>query len=366
MVVSALTIDAQHFQASAESQAVSVLRRDVRARPSADGAPKPPSAFGANAPTLYDRSPPNGAAWTAFAAGSRTVAPSSEAARPTTTRTLTGTHWASPADFPALKAAGYDFAVVTVPPTDKARLDAVLDAAHQNGLKLFVGAQPYPFEHVGNELRLTSDGKQFLKNLSARKDDVMGVWVSNEPFWTDPLRPSVNSEKGVYTAKQLSDLANQIRAVYPDAKIMQDIGAPSAWAPGGKMHTGDKYPIDQLKGVADYWGIFGDGAEPFKAGGAYNKQGALDKIEHEVKFVEQTLGGRAIVDAQSYYAPSATITGYPSDAQIKDFNCALRQRMPELSGISWYVWRQAPLYQDFLANHPSQVPLTGPNVCRVP
>jgi hypothetical protein len=309
--------------------------------------PAPVGPFGENTPTTYDRSAPNGSSsWRAFA----------------TPHTLTGTHWAGPADFPALKRAGYDFAVVTVDPSNKAQLNSVLDAAHQNGLKLFVGAQPYPYAHVGNELKVTPTGAQFLKNLADRKDDVMGVFVFNEPFWTDPLTGRT-SDQGVYTAKQLGDLSDQIKSIFPGAKILQDIGAPSAWAPGGFLGTGAKYPIDQMKRVADYWGIFGNGAEPFLAGGAYNKESALNQIQHETKFIREKLGGEAIVDAQSYRAPAAGITGYPSDAQIKDFNCSLRERMPELAGISWYVYRQTPLYQDFLANHPEQVPLTGPNAC---
>ena len=297
------------------------------------------------APTLFDRGPtPKTGPWQA------------------TPHILTGTHWAGPADFPALKKAGYDFAVVTVDPNNKAQLDSMLNAAHQNGLKLIVGAQPYPYVHSGNGLEITPAGQQFLKNLSARQDDVMGVFVFNEPFWTDPLT-NRNSSKGVYSAQQLGDLNDKIRAIYPGAKIYQDIGAPSAWAPGGALGTGAKYPIDQLKRVADYWGLFGNGAEPFMAGGAYNKQSALNEIAGQVKFVREKLGGEAIVAAQSYRAPKAGITGYPSDAQIQDFNCALRQQIPDLAGISWYVFRQAPLYQDFLANHPQQIPLTGPNAC---
>jgi hypothetical protein len=283
----------------------------------------------------------------------------------------TGTHWPTNPDnpvpgakevFPKLKAAGYDFAVVTVRPSDKATLNSLLDVAHQNGLKLFVGAQPYPFQRVGNDLKLTPEGAQFMKNLSERDADVMGVWVSNEPFYTDPLHPTVTSDKGVYSAKQLSYLRDRIHDVYPNAKIMQDIGAPSAWAPGGHLHTGGKYPLDELKGVADYWGIFGDGAEPFKAGGVYNKEAALAQIAKEVQFVEGNLGGKAIVLAQSYTSPGDGITGYPSDQQINDFNCALRQRLPGLAGISWYVWQQS-IYPNFLSKHLEQLPLTGPNAC---
>jgi hypothetical protein len=279
-----------------------------------------------------------------------------------TPHVLTGTHWAGPADFPALKKAGYDFAVVTVDPNNKAQLNSMLDAAHANGLKLIVGAQPYPYVHSGNDLQITPAGTQFLKNLAERQEDVMGVFVFNEPFWTDPLT-NRTSNKGVYTAKQLGDLNDKIKSTFPGAKIYQDIGAPSAWAPGGALGTGDKYPLDQLKRVADYWGIFGNGAEPFTAGGGYNKDKALQEIEAQVKFVREKLGGEAIVAAQSYRAPRAGITGYPSDAQIQDFNCALRKQIPDLAGISWYVYRQAPLYQDFLANHPEQVPLTGPLAC---
>ena len=53
---------------------------------------------------------------------------------------------------------------------------------------------------------------------------------------------------------------------------------------------------------------------------------------------------------------------FPTQAQLLDWNCAVRSALPAGSLISWYVWRQG-IYTDMLANHPEDWPLTTSAAC---
>nr|MBA3709657.1 hypothetical protein [Planctomycetota bacterium] len=266
-------------------------------------------------------------------------------------------HWAAPADFPTVKGIGYDFVVTTVDAGNPTAWRQSLDAAQAAGIRLIIGAWPVPYAFANGQWTVTAQGRTFLEYLASRSDLVMAVFVLNEPYWTSPFGDQT-STSGMFSADELRTLRTAIRGVWPAAKIYHDIGVPSAWAPGGVLARsypgiGDRY-ADQT-GIADYVGIWN---YPFGTHG-YRRAEALAEMAHEVEFVHTGMSAKAVILGQSNSA-AAVVDGngglaWPTPAQLLDWNCAIRS-LP-VDAISWYVWKQ-DLYDDVLANHPEDWPLT--------
>src|SRR5262249_44498159 len=146
----------------------------------------------------------------------------------------TGTHWASPSDFPLLKSLGYSFAVVAVDPDYPYTTRQMLDAAETTGLKLIIGGWPPPYslDPTTGEWSITPGGVRMLNDLAARSNVVMAVFVFNEPYWTNATGTRT-FPCGWVSAQDLRNLRLKIKSVWPEAKIYHDLDAPSEWAPGG-------------------------------------------------------------------------------------------------------------------------------------
>ena len=135
-------------------------------------------------------------------------------------------------DFKTLKALGYDFAVVTLRLDDVASWKPTLDAAQSVGMKLMVGAYPPPYVQDGAAWTITSSGMAVLTYLQTRADVVIALYVFNEPYSSNPYAGG-DIPCGFFSAGDLRTLRSTIQGVWPGAKIYQDLGGPSQWAPGG-------------------------------------------------------------------------------------------------------------------------------------
>lgn len=276
----------------------------------------------------------------------------------------TAVFWPDITEFHSLAAMGFNIAILTVNPANVAQIRNVLEAAAANGIKLVIGAYPPPYMlHADGKWSITDHGQAFLTELARHASLVEAVYVFNEPYWITPWSGQANS-CGALSADELRALRVKIRSVWARAPIYHDIGDPGAWAPDGsgwKTCIGDKY-ADQ-NGIADYVGIW---SYPFTHGN-YNRQQGLDFAYNASRYVEDKMGATPIFLAQSFACtnPGCASEGLtmPTASQLKDWNCSLRSVLPKGSILSWYVWRQSPLYSDYLANHPELWRLTTPFAC---
>jgi hypothetical protein len=279
---------------------------------------------------------------------------------PSSDGAVTGTYWADVSDYSTLESIGYGFAVTNVAPGNLSGAKAKLDAAHAAGIKLIIGLysfggpQPYT-PNADGTWTFTQGSIDVIKYLATRQSDILAFFGFNEPYWTGP---NGNNSCGYYSAAQLRQFRTQVQAIWPGAKIYQDIGWPSEWAPGGEFAKsyaciGNRY-ADQT-GVADYVGIW---AYPF-SGSGYNPTSNLARFTEESNFVLASMApAKPVWLGQSFGSGGES---YPTDAQIRDWNCKMRAAMPAGAILSWYVWDNQ--YSDFLKNHPSQWPLTGAAAC---
>ena len=271
---------------------------------------------------------------------------------------MTGTHWGAPHDIAVYKTIGYDFAVRSVDPRRPREWRKELDAAESQGLKLMIGAHPEPYSFSDGRWTITAAGIRFLKYLRSRAGLVLAVFVYNEPYWVNPFTGRTHP-CGALSANMLRSLRSKIRTIWPEAKIYHDIGRPSQWAPGGSLHRiypciGEKYA--DAKGIADYVGAW---YFPFRESG-YRRRDGLAVLARETQYITRSMGAATVWLSQAHACCEDLV--WPSDAEIVDWNCAIRSRLPEGSHISWYAWRQEK-YRDFLANHQDQWPLTVGAAC---
>ena len=219
---------------------------------------------------------------------------------PTSPKMLTGTHFPGKGDFQTLKTLGYDFAVNILRSDDVASWKPALDAAQTSGIKLMVGAYPPPYVQNGAGWTITNSGTAFLSYLRARSDIVLGVYVFNEPYSTNPYTGG-ETPCGFFSASDLRALRSTIQAFWPGAKIYQDLGGPSLWAPGGSYAVsnpcvGNKYA--HQTGVADYVGIW---AYAFTVNG-YDRDGALKLLRDEVSFILNSMKPAQPISLNQAYA----------------------------------------------------------------
>jgi len=275
-----------------------------------------------------------------------------------TAQVETGTHWPGVSDFPRLKSLGYSFVVTTLD-GNPSNWATTFDAAERSGLKLIVGIYNPPYTLTNGTWTITPTGQSFVRYAQSRASLVKALFVFNEPYWVDPFTYKT-SACGQLTAADLRALRLEIRKLWPEAKIFHDIGAPQAWAPGGNVHkenacVGNKY-LDQT-GVADLVGVW---FYPFERTGYFKSEG-LTSLRAALDFAKNRMGAAAVIDAQAFRCRGCgEATRFPTEAEIKDWNCSLRELQP--SAISWYVWRQS-IYDDYLANHPALWPSTSPSAC---
>lgn len=270
----------------------------------------------------------------------------------------TGTHWASPAEYGVLRNLGYQFAVTTVS-TSPAEWTATFDAAEAQGLKLIVGVYPPPYSLSNGTWTITPTGQAFLRFAASRERTVKAIFGFNEPYWVNPWTGQT-SLCGQLTAADLRKFREEIRKIWPAAKIFHDLGAPGEWAPGGtnarnNACIGNKY-ADQT-GVADFVGVW---FYPFERA-SYLKEEGLAAVREDIDFVKNSMQAEAVVDMQAFRCRNCgEASRFPNEDELKDWNCAVRALAPH--AVSWYVWRQS-IYDDFLANHPASWSMTTADAC---
>ena len=71
----------------------------------------------------------------------------------------------------------------------------------------------------------------------------------------------------------------------------------------------------------------------------------------ETSYVINSMHATPVWLGQAFALPSDGEV-FPTQAQLLDWNCSVRQALPAGALISWYVWREPGLYTDTLANHP--------------
>lgn len=280
------------------------------------------------------------------------------------TNVPTGVHWPEPDDFPLLARLNYSFAVVTVNPADRRRRSEFLQAARKNRIKLIIGAHPPPFLlRTDGSWMITGEGIEFLLDLREHASEIEALYVFNEPYWIDP-RTGRSDPCGVLTPDALRSLRRKIQSVWAGAKIYHDIGNPEGWSPSGhdwKPCIGNKY--SNQAAVADYVGIW---SYPF-AYGRYEREKGLDFARRSSRYVISEMHAIPVFLGQAFACTQSGCAGeqlsMPTAAEMKDWNCSLRGALAPGSMISWYVWRQSPLYSDYLANHSEMWPLSSPKAC---
>lgn len=275
---------------------------------------------------------------------------------------LTGTHFPAISDFPVLGQLGYDFALITLDPSQPSSWKTTLDAAQSAGIKLVVGGYPPPYTESNGSWTISSQGQQLLSYLQSRSSLVVALYVFNEPYSSNPTSGGVYP-CGYYSAADLRSLRSAIQSVWSGAKIYQDLGWPSDWAPGSAYAAdnpcvGTKY-ADQTN-IADYVGIW---YYPFTGAGDQSAA-AVSALKTEANYVLNSMKpARPVSLNQSYACPSCDDPGlvFPTAQQIFNFNCATRT-LP-LGGISWYPWRKFSSYTEAIATQPALWPLTTAASC---
>ena len=106
---------------------------------------------------------------------------------PTPAGIVTGTHWPDQGEFQTLKNVGYGFGVTTVQPGDTATAKAKMDAAKAAGIKLIIGMYPEPYSWDGTRWTITSAGTTSLNYFASRQDEIVSLFVFNEPYWVMKL-----------------------------------------------------------------------------------------------------------------------------------------------------------------------------------
>jgi hypothetical protein len=272
------------------------------------------------------------------------------------------THWATAGDFKALKDAGYYGSIVELSPSDRGSWQQTLDAAASADFKLIPTLYPYPYRRNSDGSWLIQQaGVDFLKTLQARKDVVMAVFVFNEPYFTDPSTGKSN-DCGSLSAADLRTLRAQIKTIWPEALIYHDLDDPTTWAPGGEYWQskasciGDKYK-DQTE-VADYAGIWD---YPFRTDKGYTKDASLASLRRQIDFVKKSMAPAQPVALAQGFASKSERFYFPSHDEIKDWNCTIRGTGVEY--VSWYPWKQPGRYDDVLANHGGDLPVTLASAC---
>jgi uncharacterized protein (TIGR03437 family) len=280
---------------------------------------------------------------------------------PTSPKMLTGTHFPDNGDFKTLKALGYDFAVITLRSDDVASWKPTMDAAQSAGIKLIVGASPPPYVQNGAGWTITDSGTAFLSYLQTRADVVIAVYVFNEPYSSNPYAGG-DVPCGFFSAGDLRALRSTIQAFWPRAKIYQDLGGPSQWAPGGSHAAshpcvGNKY-ANQM-GVADYVGIW---AYPFTIHG-YDRNGALSFLRREASFILNSMQPAQPISLNQAYACASCDPGFvfPTAEQMLDWNCTTRS-LP-FAAVDWYPWRKFSSYTQALVDMPAYWPVTTAEAC---
>jgi uncharacterized protein (TIGR03437 family) len=272
---------------------------------------------------------------------------------------LTGAHFPSNGDFKTLKNLGYDFAAITLDPHNAATWKPALDAAEQAGLKLMVGGYPPPYLFDNVKWTITGSGMELLTYLQSRSDLVLALYVFNEPYSTNPYGNEV-TPCGYFSAADLRALRTTIQGYWSGAKIYQDLGEPSDWAPGSAYTkstpcVGNKY-ADQT-GVADYVGIW---YYPFTSSG-YDRAGGLTALRREANFVLNSMQPAVPMSLnQAFSCRDCSLVLPPLD-QMLDWNCATRT-LP-LAAISWYPWRKFASYEGAIADITSYWPLSTAESC---
>lgn len=248
---------------------------------------------------------------------------------------LTGGHWVGANDYAALGKAGWNFAISEFNPGDSNTMASLVSAAKAAGMKNILGLWPEPYTLNADKATwtITPQGQASLKAMAA-EPNVLAAFVFNEPYWVMKL-----------TIPQLRALRQQIAAIAPGLKIYHDIGAPS--------NSPDEPHGDQ-SGVCDYAGIW---AYPFTSNGTYNKANALNFLNSTVAAVKNQMGGTIPIWLGQVFSDPPSNCGFPSQANLADWNSAIRAALPADALISWYVWYQSS-YQDYLKNHTNLLPYT--------
>jgi hypothetical protein len=291
-------------------------------------------------------------------AGGSDERPRSTSSRPSAV-VETGVHWAPIRDFPTLRQLGYSFVVAIAGNTER-EWDELFQAAAASELKLVVGLYPPPFTWNNERWSITQRGRRFLEYVAARSARVKGVFVFNEPYWMDPLTYRTDI-CGAVSAARLRSLRNEIRAVWPAARIFHDIGHPSAWAPGGSHHSqyrcvANKYA--DATGVADFVGVW---YYPFNEQG-YERDEALSLLAGEVRYVREKMGAEPVILGQAFKCLECggEANRWPQQLELRNWNCSARTLQP--AAISWYVWRSNQ-YDRELASEPSYWQETTAEAC---
>ena len=261
----------------------------------------------------------------------------------------TGTHWVQPEEFQQIAALELDFVIVTVNenPDD---WDRKFNAAQDAGLKLIVGMFPEPYRLLDGSWTISEAGRSFLQYAASRAELVKGIFVYNEPYWVDPFTRLTNL-CGALSAAELRALRTEIRKVWPNAKIFQDIGLPEQWVPGGHLTSeipclGDRF-ADQ-RGVADLVGVFNHDLE---IGKPFDLDATLALFRAQVEFVENEMGAEAVIGQQAFGCLTCDTRPIrmPTPEEFRSWQCALRTLEPY--GISFYPWR-LDIYEEVLADRP--------------
>lgn len=260
----------------------------------------------------------------------------------TPARALTGTHWPAVADFPTLAKAGFDFAVVTVDPTNPALISSTLAAAQSAGLKLIIGGWPYPYAIAADgTIAVTPAGVSMIRQIAA-SPATLALFVFNEPYWINPFTGIAHTE-GALSAAQLRALRTAIRQIAM-VPVYYDLGTPSQWAPGGALagQAGTKY-ADQT-GVADLVGLW---SYPYPTGQDLLAQ-SVQTLKTEAAFAAVKMNAKAVWLAQTLGGEGFT---YPTTVQMTAQMTAVRAALPVGGLISGYTWSMTGGYSDFLSNH---------------
>ncbi len=272
-----------------------------------------------------------------------------------------GTHFAEETEFQQVADLGMGFVVSTVGDNPD-EWDLKFDSAQAAGIKLIVGMFPEPYRLTRGAWTITAAGRRFIEYAASRSEIVKGIFVYNEPYWISPFTRR-GSLCGSLSADELRALRTEIRQVWPEAKIFQDVGAPKAWLPGSDLVEdnpciGDKF-VDQ-RGVADFVGIFNHN---LRNGEPQDLPAETEYMREQIEFVENEMEAEAIVDMQAFGCTrcDSEPIRMPTAQEFRAWQCALRELGPY--AISYYPWN-LELYDEALSDRPDLWELIGEDVCR--
>ena len=183
----------------------------------------------------------------------------------------------------------------------------------------------------------------------SRESDIVAFNGFNEPYWTGQGYGTTSS-CGVYSAAQLRQLRTQDPRQSGPEPRSTTTSAGRVSGPRRRLLQRVFVHRQQVRRPDGRGGLRRRLRLPVQDVGLHEGAGTRSSGEPETGFVVNSMHAVPVWLDQAHGGVDGLV--FPTQAQILDWNCAVRNALPAGSLISWYVWRQGISDNDTLANPP--------------